>query len=210
MSYYKIYKGRKLGPYEYKRPKHFFTVQDLSRISKKLVKSNRASPIEIVAIVATSVGLGFLICKAAKSYRRITNIFDFITAQATTFSIAYGINILLQYFLQSPFLKIPLINKISYAVIAILFFVLKIFEAADSFKEDIIFIHKTVDVLEKGCDFVKHYAAKTNIFDGDEGVFNDLKEKVGDYDFDYDFEDLKNRLDGIGDLTEKINLFEDA
>jgi hypothetical protein len=200
MAYYKKYKGKLLGPYSYDRETHHFTTQDVARISKSIVKAGRATPIEIVAVTATALGLGFLICKAAKTYRRITSLFDFLSSQAITFGLAFALNKLLQYLLQAPFLKLPVINKVAYALIAIIALVLKIFDSVMHFKDDLAFINDTTTLLESGCDFVKHYATTTAVFDDIGDIFDDVKDNANDFDFTFDTGDLLDKLNEVSDL----------
>jgi hypothetical protein len=73
MSYYKIYNGKRLGPYSYDRPPRAFTKKDLARIAKHLAQ-NDGDAMAVFVAVAVALGFGKLICDAARIVRSFISI----------------------------------------------------------------------------------------------------------------------------------------
>lgn len=150
VSYYKIYKGRKLGPYEYKRKPKKFTKNDLARIAKYVTKDD-GDAMGVFVTIAVALGFGKLICDAARITRSFISITQWIKQLSSILATSTLTTMLLTR-LNGAAIIAPMNVKIFIGIAIELTLVIQNFmEMFGSIAGDIVIAHDVSTKIDEAC-----------------------------------------------------------
>lgn len=159
MSYYKYYKGKKLGPYNYTRSTHKWTAKDLARIARKL-NDDGVDAGEILILVASAVGFVGLFCKIAKLLTAALSINTFIKQIGTILALSTFITTLIQFLIKAQLIAPTWLKIVLALLIALFVFIDKFIQALNETLSNLDTIDDVSQTVFELCDKAKELAGQ--------------------------------------------------
>lgn len=179
-EYYKIYKGKRLGPYSYDRPIHRFTPKDVARIAKTVSERDGHTALEVCAAVLVALGFGASICTVAKSTRAALSLTAFLKKLAISLSVGQVVKVVIQMLLKSKLKAPPALNILLAITIAALVLIDSIVDAVPTLianRDDMMSVTGFLDDL---CRHVKQLSDDAMESVDDTGFFDAIAATVND------------------------------
>ncbi len=130
-----------------------FKESDLRRIAK-YVADDGVPWWKILATVAVGAGVGYLLCKLAKSVNNTLSILSIFKQIALITTASTAIRVLIEWLKGGKIIRLPLINRFAIVLIVILVLVQKALDALTNILDDIIFLEEIAEGLNNACDYV--------------------------------------------------------
>lgn len=143
-----------------------FTVRDIRRISKKIEDSG-IPWMKVMAWSAVGMGVGWFMCEAAKSLKRVLRLTNILRQIAVVAASATAIRVLIEFLKGGAILKIPIINRFAVILIVILLLLQKIIDLLGNLADDLVFVDEFIDKLDSVCGYV-HEAVGDIVKEGKE------------------------------------------
>lgn len=130
-----------------------FNERDVKRIATYAVDAG-IEPLTIAGYVLSGLGLGYVICIAAKSINSTISILRVIREIAVVFATATVVRLAIEWIKGSRLARIPRVNIIVAFVVAILVLIERVISAAEVLVENIDTLDSIVSALNSICSSV--------------------------------------------------------
>lgn len=130
------------------------------------------SAFKILGFVAVAVGLGALLCKAARLLDAFTGTLRIVREIAIVLATGLGIRVIIEFLKRSPILRIPILNRILIIVILVLVLVERLLQRFSDLAGTLDDLEPILSGVNSICDFV--IEAGREAFDKGEEVTDDL------------------------------------
>lgn len=161
MSYYKTYKGKKLGPYDYPRKTHFFTAEDVARIAKIVAARDGNSAVKVFATIAVALGFGALICKAARGIASVLTLWFWFQKVGIAVGLAEITTLIINLLVGMKLIAPPGVKVILAITIAALTLFNDILSVLQTVIGDVAVLHDISSTLNDLCRNVKEITGET-------------------------------------------------
>jgi hypothetical protein len=138
-------------------PRHF-TVKDLSRIAGYVERDSGMSKIKIVAAVASALGVGVLLCKAARITQHYFSLMKIVHQIVTILATSTALRLLIEYLKQSPIIVIPWVRWVMIALIALDGLANGILSIINDEIGTLNDVDNITDALDEACQYVDEIA----------------------------------------------------
>lgn len=161
MSYYKKVGDKLYGPYSYERPTHHWDEKDLARIAKIVAARKGANGAVIVlAAIASALGLGVVICKAARTVRSYLTVTTWLKEIFTALAIGQLVTVAIEFLLAAKLIAPPWLKLILACLIASLAVIDKLANVMPTIAGDIATAHEISATIDDWCRAVDEYAGE--------------------------------------------------
>lgn len=127
-----------------------FTAKDVARIARYATKDG-TSPIEIFGVVAAGLGIGYLLCLAARAIDTATRLSKVIIEISGTVALAKLLDFLVNLLTRGALRKIPIIQRSLAAMLIAIGVTENIIKLAKQFAEDELFFAEASEILHQAC-----------------------------------------------------------
>ena len=125
----------------------------MSRIAK-LVQGSGVSAFKVLAVVAVAIGLGALLCKAARILDAFTGVIRIVREIAIVLATGLAIRVIIEFLKRSPIIRIPVLNRVLIIVILVLVLVEKLLQRFASLAATLDALEPILNGINGICDFV--------------------------------------------------------
>lgn len=161
MSYYKKVGDKLYGPYSYERPTHHWNEKDLARIAKIVAARKGANGAVIVlAAIASALGLGVVICKAARTVRSYLSIITWLKELSALLAVSQLVSVILTFLLKAKTIAPPWLQLLLAVAVAAFMVIDKIFSVIPTITGDMAIAHDISVTLDDWCRAVDEYAGE--------------------------------------------------
>jgi hypothetical protein len=160
-SYYKTYKGKKLGPYNYPRPIHLFTDKDVARIAKAVAdREGGNAGLKIFAGIALALGFGGLFCKVSRSIASVLTVTVFFEKIAIILGAGQLVTLLITKLMQAQIVAPMNVRIVMAVAISALALLDKIYKILPSITGDLAILREVTGTLQDICKAVRELSGE--------------------------------------------------
>lgn len=131
-----------------------YTAKDVGRIARYALKDDTSSLYLIVAYVLVSLGLGYIVCRAAKTVHIALNIAGYFNELISAIAIGAFIDKLIWFATYGKYIPWPPLRALAFLLGVGLAFIQGIFNEAAKLVEDYADLYELATVLDSLCETV--------------------------------------------------------
>jgi hypothetical protein len=135
-----------------KRPR-VFTEKDVARISRYAV-GDGADTLKLLASVIVALGLGVIVCKAARGYVAVMSISNGIAQIGGVLAVSALIQRAITLLSRNIILKIPILNRVTILVVSVLVAIDAIINPIADLLSDLEGLDDVANFLNKLCELI--------------------------------------------------------
>jgi len=148
-----------------------FNERDLQRIAK-LVQKSGVSVFKILGVVAFAIGLGAIICKAARLIDSFTGVLRILREIAIVLATSLAIKTMITFLQRSPIIRIPILNRVVIVVIILLVLIDRLMQRFSGLAKTLVDLEPITDTINNVCSAIIETAK--DAIDKGEDVTQDL------------------------------------
>lgn len=146
--------------------------EDVARVARYAADDGH-SVIWIMALVLSSLGLGFLICRLAAILDSLRALVRFIRELSVVFGATLAVRVLIERLKRSRIMRIPLVNRLLIVVVLVLFLLERVLSALEVMGVNLGHYLSAVNFVDRLC---------TRIGDAGQVLGSKAREQLEDFD----------------------------